>query len=87
MSQNSEPKNRGTFMHEFKQQIVDLSRSGKRKCDIIREYDISGSLLDKWIAQEQTLDPSRRKITVLQKMRNYFVFAKKTNSLRWKTTF
>jgi transposase len=51
MSQNNEPKNRRTFTHEFKQQIVDLYRSGKRKCDIIREYDISGSLLDKWIAQ------------------------------------
>lgn len=51
MSQNNEPRNRRTFTTEFKQQIVDLYRSGKRKCDIIREYDISASLLDKWIAQ------------------------------------
>ena len=51
MSQNNEPKTRRTFTPEFKQQIVDLYRSGKRKCDIIREYDISASLLDKWIAQ------------------------------------
>ncbi len=36
MSQNNEPKNRRTFTPEFKQQIVDLYRSGKRKCDIIR---------------------------------------------------
>ena len=51
MSQNNELKTRRTFTPEFKQQIVDLYRSGKRKCDIIREYDISASLLDKWIAQ------------------------------------
>ncbi len=51
MTQNNEPKTRRTFTPEFKQQIVDLYRSGKRKCDIIREYDISASLLDKWIAQ------------------------------------
>jgi transposase len=51
MSQNKEPRPRRTFTPELKQQIVDLYRSGKRKCDIIREYDIANSLLDKWIAQ------------------------------------
>lgn len=44
-------RQRRTFTTEFKQQIVDLYHSGKRKCDIIREYDITNSLLDKWIAQ------------------------------------
>lgn len=42
---------RRTYTKEFKQQLVDLYRNGKRKCDIIREYDIANSLLDKWIAQ------------------------------------
>lgn len=51
MSNNKEPRTRRTFTSEFKQQIVDLYRGGKRKCDIIREYDISSTLLDKWIAQ------------------------------------
>ncbi len=51
MPKNETSKNRRTFTTEFKQQIVDLYRSGKRKCDIIREYDIAPSLLDKWIAQ------------------------------------
>lgn len=51
MSHNKEPRTRRTFTSEFKQQIVDLYRGGKRKCDIIREYDISSSLIDKWIAQ------------------------------------
>ena len=51
MSQNKKPRPRRTFTPELKQQIVDLYRGGKRKCDIIREYDIANSLLDKWIAQ------------------------------------
>ena len=51
MSQNNKSKTRRTFTPEFKQQIVDLYLSGKRKCDIIREYGIASSLLDKWIAQ------------------------------------
>lgn len=51
MSERKQPRPRRTYTSEFKQQIVDLYRSGKRKCDIVREYDIAKSLLDKWIAQ------------------------------------
>ena len=51
MSERKQPRPRRTYTPEFKQQLVDLYRSGKRKCDIVREYDIAKSLLDKWIAQ------------------------------------
>ena len=51
MSEIKQSRQRRTFTSEFKQQLVDLHRSGKRKCDIVREYDIANSLLDKWIAQ------------------------------------
>lgn len=51
MSERKKPRPRRTYTTEFKQQIVDLYRSGKRKCDIICEYDIATSLLDRWIAQ------------------------------------
>ncbi len=53
MSQKKQPRPRRTYTTEFKQQIVDLYHSGKRKCDIIREYDIANSLLDKWISQAE----------------------------------
>ena len=53
MSQNKKPRSRRTFTTEFKQQVVDLYLGGKRKCDIVREYDIASSLLDKWIAQAE----------------------------------
>lgn len=53
MSEEKKPKTRRSFTPEFKQQLVDLYRSGKRKCDIIREYDISSSMLDRWIAQSE----------------------------------
>ena len=51
MSEKKQLRPRRTFTSEFKQQLVDLYCSGKRKCDIVREYDIASSLLDKWIAQ------------------------------------
>lgn len=51
MSEKKQPRPRRTYTTEFKQQLVNLYRSGKRKCDIVRKYDIVNSLLDKWIAQ------------------------------------
>ncbi len=39
---------------EFKQQLVDLYHSGRRRCDICREYDIAHSLFDKWVKQAET---------------------------------
>ena len=53
MSENRS-KERRTFNPEFKSQIVLLYQNGKRKCDIIREYDLASSLLDKWIKQAET---------------------------------
>ena len=45
----TEPKQRRKprkYTDEFKQQLVELYRSGKRRCDICREYDIATSLFD-----------------------------------------
>ncbi len=53
-SQSKKPRPRRTYTPEFKSQIVQLYKSGKRKCDITKEYDISYSLLDKWINQDET---------------------------------
>ena len=45
MSKNKQPRPRRTYTSEFKQQLVDLYRSGKRKCDIVKEYDIEKIVL------------------------------------------
>ena len=52
---------RRTYTDEFKNQLVQLYLNGKRKCDIIREYDISSSLLDKWNKQAQTTGSFKEK--------------------------
>lgn len=54
-------RQRRTYTDEFKQQLVQLHLNGKRKCDIIREYDIAASLLDKWIKQSQTTGSFKEK--------------------------
>lgn len=57
----TEKRQRRTYTDEFKEQLVQLYLNGKRKCDIIREYDISSSLLDKWIKQSQTTGSFKEK--------------------------
>ncbi len=47
----SERRPRRTFTKEFKQQMVDLYRSGKPRSEIIREYDLTGSSFDRWVKQ------------------------------------
>lgn len=87
MSEKKLPRPRRTYTPEFKQQLVDLYRSGKRKCDIVREYDIANSLLDKWIAQTNNSGSFKRKIIVLLNNRSLLNFVNKTNSLKWRMTF
>lgn len=44
-------RERRTFTSEFKQQMIQLYLIGKPQKDIIREYELTPSALDKWIRQ------------------------------------
>jgi transposase len=43
-----------SFSNEFKKQRVMLYQNGKKRADIVTEYDLTKSALDKWIKQYQT---------------------------------
>ena len=45
----TERRQRRDFTEDFKHQMVKLYNSGKPKVDIIREYDLTASALDRWI--------------------------------------
>lgn len=47
-------KNRRQFSDAFKQQIVDLHHAGKKRSEIIKEYDLTPSTFDKWMRQSRT---------------------------------
>ena len=53
MTKSNQKRHRRTYTDEFKNQLVQLNLNRKRKCDILKEYDISASLLDKWIKQSR----------------------------------
>jgi transposase len=42
-------RTRRYFTEEFKKQMVELYHSGKKRSDIIREYDLTPSTFDKWV--------------------------------------
>ncbi|WP_080718211.1 helix-turn-helix domain-containing protein [Lysinibacillus sphaericus] len=42
-------RQRRTFTSEFKLQLVKLYENGKSRADIVREFDITPSAVDRWI--------------------------------------
>ena len=75
MKQSKRP--RRTYTTEFKQQIIDLYRGGKRKCDIIREYDIASSLLDRWISQAENSGSFKKKDNLTAEQKELIELRKK----------
>ena len=53
-------RERRTFTEEFKKQMVQLYLNGKPRKDIIREYDLTPSSLDKWLGQSKTTGSFQR---------------------------
>lgn len=46
-------RTRKTLTPEFKLQMVRLFENGKSKSEIVREYDLTASALDKWVKNHQ----------------------------------
>jgi transposase len=46
-------RKRRTFTDEFKNQMVQLYQNGKPRSEIIEEYELTPSALDKWISQHR----------------------------------
>ena len=61
MTQNKTRRNRLTYTDEYKNHLVQLNLNGNRKCNIVREYDLSSSLLDKWIKQSTSTGSFKEK--------------------------
>jgi transposase len=57
----TEKRTKRTFTEEFKKQLVELHKNGKSRSEIIREYDLTPSALDKWIRRINTTGSSHEK--------------------------
>lgn len=54
-------RQRRTYSTEFKQQIVDLYNAGKQRTEIIRGYELTASVFDKWIQRANTTGSFKEK--------------------------
>lgn len=54
-------RERRIYSEEFKKQMVQLYQNGKPRKDIISEYELTPSALDKWIKQTQTTGSFKEK--------------------------
>ena len=60
----ADPKHPRHFTDEFKRQIVELVSAGKPKSDVMREYDLSESTVDRWVkAINRSGSPARAGVT------------------------
>lgn len=47
-------RERRSFSKDFKKQVVQLHLAGKPRADIVREYNLTPSALDRWIGQHHS---------------------------------
>jgi len=52
---------RREFSDEFKNQMVQLYQAGKSKVDIVKEYNLTRSALERWIEQAQSTGSFKEK--------------------------
>lgn len=57
----TQKKERRSFTEDFKNQIFQLYVNGKSKLDIVKEYDLSPSVLNRWIKQAQSTGSFKEK--------------------------
>ncbi|SDE62571.1 transposase [Paenibacillus sp. cl6col] len=79
------PRIRRTFTDNFKKQMVQLYENGKSRADIVSEYELSASALDRWIKQAHQTGSFSEKDN--QKKMNLLHYGKKTNGSKWRMTF
>lgn len=51
MKMNKIKRARRTFTADFKQQMVNLYLHGKSRSELVAQYDLTASALDRWITQ------------------------------------
>ena len=69
-----DPKHPRQFTEEFRRQIVALVDSGKPRAEVMREYDLGKSTLDRWI----------RHITFSLLSRSFSRLSRRRSSAIWK---
>ena len=82
MAGHIEKRARRDYSPEFKQQLVDLYNGGKKRSVILSEYDISGSLFDKWRRQAENTGSFKESANRTEEERQLIQLKKENKRLR-----
>ncbi|MCG7315537.1 IS3 family transposase [Priestia flexa] len=74
-------RERRTFTEDFKQQMVQLYQNGKPRKEIIREYDLTPSSLDKWVGQSQRSGSFKEKDNLTDEQKELIELRKRNKQL------
>lgn len=75
-------KQRRTFTMEFRKQMVQLYENGKSRANIVREYDLTASALDRWIEQSNKSGSFTEKDNRTQEENELLALRKEIQQLR-----
>ena len=74
-------KIRRHFTDDFKQQIVDLHNAGRKRSELIKEYDLTPSTLDKWVRQAKTTGSFKSIDNITDEQRELIALRKRNKEL------
>ncbi len=69
------------FTDEFKKQMVELYLHGKRRCDIIREYELTPSAFNRWVNHYKKSGSFKAKDSVIPQEQELLDLRKKVKQL------
>ena len=74
-------KIRRYFTDDFKQQIVDLHNAGRKRSELIKEYDLTPSTFDKWVRQAKTTGSFKSIDNITDEQRELIALRKRNKEL------
>lgn len=74
-------KPRRHFTDDFKQQIVSLYQAGKKRSELIREYELTPSTFDKWVKQSKTTGSFKTVDNLTDEQRELIALRKRNKEL------
>jgi len=78
----TERRTRRTYTEEFKKQLVQLLNNGKPRAEILREYELTASLFDKWVKRINATGSSHDKDNRTPEERELLRLRKENQQLR-----
>lgn len=74
-------RTRRHFTDDFKQQIVDLHQAGRKRSELIKEYDLTPSTFDKWVKQAKTTGSFKSVDNMTDEQRELIALRKRNKEL------